>query len=235
MAPRLMDNRVRHIKFPLFYDAARLQAEVSNILGIDWIPHYNKAGYQGNWNSVSLLSADGKSSNIHAVYVPEQMIATEILPQCPYIREILDAMAFKKTAVRLLRLEAGAEVKPHTDNCLGYEDGSFRLHIPVITNPEVEFLLDGERIVMNEGECWYINANFTHSVANRGTQDRIHLVIDGERNDWSDGLFLKDHEENQFVKPQFKIKDSEKDLMIAALQQINTPAALSIIAKLQAG
>jgi mannose-6-phosphate isomerase-like protein (cupin superfamily) len=59
-----------------------------------------------------------------------------------------------------------------------------RLHIPVVTNPEVEFVLNGVRVEMKEGECWYHNFNLPHRVANRGTVDRVHLVLDCVLNDW---------------------------------------------------
>ncbi len=225
---------VRHIKFPLTFEVERLQRDVRQLLENQWTAHYNTNDYQGDWTSLSLLSVDGKSGNIYAMPLADAVLMeTEIMASCPYFKEILDGLPFKKTAVRLLRLAAGAEVKPHSDHCLGYEDGTFRLHIPVITNAEVEFILDGQRLVMNEGECWYINANFIHSVSNKGTQDRIHLVIDGERNDWTDALFFKDHDESQFQKPVKTIKEDEKDRIIAELMRLDTPAAHEIISKLK--
>lgn len=226
-----MKTLVRHIHFPLQFDVVRLQSEVRQLLDNRWVAHYNTHDYEGDWTSLSLYSADGKSESIYAMPAND-IIETEILASCPYLKEILTGFLFKKTAVRLLRLAAHAEVKPHSDLCLGYEDGTFRLHIPIITNPDVEFILDNQRIIMKEGECWYINANFIHSVANRGQEDRIHLVIDGERNAWSDTLFLKDHKESQFRKPPREIKDEEKELVIAQLRLLNTDAANAIIAQL---
>jgi hypothetical protein len=135
--------------------------------------------------------------------------------------------------VRLLQLAVGAEIKPHSDNCLGYEDGSFRLHIPIITNSEVEFILDGTRLVMNEGECWYIDANFIHSVANKGSQDRIHLVIDGIKNDWTDNMFYKEAAPHQFIKPARIMSGEQKKLMIAELKKMNTPAANEILKNME--
>jgi hypothetical protein len=130
-------------------------------------------------------------------------------------------------------LAVGAEVKPHSDHCLGYEDGSFRLHIPIITNSEVEFILDGNRIIMNEGECWYIDANFVHSVANRGTNDRIHLVVDGIRNDWTDHLFFAEANPDQFIKPKPVISDEQKQLIIAELQRMNSVVANDLIKEIE--
>jgi quercetin dioxygenase-like cupin family protein len=67
---------------------------------------------------------------------------------------------------------------------MGFEDGVIRLHIPVTTNPEVEFYLNDERIEMKTGELWYLDFSQKHRVENRGTADRIHLVVDCKVNDW---------------------------------------------------
>ena len=81
-------------------------------------------------------------------------------------------------------------VKEHCDYNLGFEDGEVRLHIPVLTNPAVEFVLDGKRITMNPGEVWYHNFNLPHRVANHGPTDRIHLVMDCFLNGWLCDLIL---------------------------------------------
>lgn len=229
-----MEELVRSIKFPFVFDAKRLKNDVEKVMNKSWIDHYNTNDYEGKWTSVALMSVGGKSDNIYALNNnTEEVIYTEILNSCDYFKEILDGFLFEKTAVRLLRLAVGAEIKPHKDYCLGYEDGSFRLHIPVITNSEVEFILDNARLIMNEGECWYIDANFTHSVANRGSVDRIHLVIDGIRNEWTDELFFKQANQKQFIKPIPKLDDNEKTRMIEELERMNNPALEEMITNLK--
>jgi Mg/Co/Ni transporter MgtE len=42
---------------------------------------------------------------------------------------------------------------------------------------------------MQPGEAWYTNVNLPHSVENKGQTNRVHLVIDCIRNEWSDELF----------------------------------------------
>lgn len=228
-----MDNLIRHIKFPLSFDVEKLQIDVEKVLKKNWVNHYNTNDYSGEWDSIALLSQGGKSNNITAFNMgTEKVIFTEIMDSCPYFKEIIAGFKFEKTTVRLLRLAAGAIIKPHTDNDLGYEDGYFRIHIPVITNPEVEFILDNQRLIMNEGECWYINANFKHSVANKGKEDRIHLVIDGIRNEWTDALFFKVANENQFIKREPELSKEEKILMIEQLKLMNTEVANELIAKI---
>ena len=229
-----MDTLIRSIKFPIVFDTEKLKNDLSKIINKKWTDHYNTNDYTGKWTSVALMSKDGKSDSIYAFDSNnDEIVNTEILDSCTYFKEVLEGFLFEKTAVRLLQLAVGAEIKPHSDHCLGYEDGSFRLHIPIITNPEVEFILDGKRLIMNEGECWYIDANFEHSVANRGKQDRIHLVIDGIRNDWTDDLFYKEASENEFQKPKTVMSEDQKLLMIAELRKMNTAAADDIIRTLQ--
>jgi aspartyl/asparaginyl beta-hydroxylase (cupin superfamily) len=96
----------------------------------------------------------------------------------------LDSINCPKEQVRLLRLAAGSKIKEHKDYFIGIDEGYVRLHIPLITNPLVEFYLDGERIVMNEGELWYLDFGLKHSVFNGGAEDRVHLVVDCRVNEW---------------------------------------------------
>lgn len=228
-----MSELVRYIKFPLHFDSQLLKEDVQKVMNTRWIDHYNQNDYEGKWTSIALMSVTGKSDNIYAFnFDSKEIVATEALESCDYFKEILDSFQFEKAAVRLLNLAAGAQIKPHSDHCLGYEDGYFRLHIPIITNPDVIFILDNERLIMNEGECWYINANFMHSVANNGIEDRIHLVIDGIRNEWSDQLFFENHSENQFQKPAPEMDEKIKLQVIEQLKLMNTDVAKEMIAKL---
>jgi quercetin dioxygenase-like cupin family protein len=229
-----MEKLVRTIKFPIVFDTERLKIDVQKVLKQNWVDHYNTNDYSGKWTSIALMSQGGKSDAIYALpNSNEPIINTEVLDSCDYFKAILDGFLFEKTAVRLLQLAVGAEIKPHSDHCLGYEDGSFRLHIPIITNSEVEFILDGNRIIMNEGECWYIDANFVHSVANRGTNNRIHLVIDGIRNDWTDQLFFAEANPDQFIKPKPTMSDEQKQLIIAELQRMNSTVANDLIKEIK--
>jgi len=52
------------------------------------------------------------------------------------------------------------------------------VHIPIITNPDVEFRVGGETAFMAPGECWVIDTFQSHEVHNRGNNQRVHLVLD---------------------------------------------------------
>src|SRR5262249_54557046 len=114
----------------------------------------------------------------------EEHAATPLLAQCPAIAQLLASLECPVHLARLLNLKPGAVIHPHRDVELAFENGEARIHIPIFTNPEVEFIIDEQRVSMEEGSVWYINANLTHRVANRGDKDRIHLVVDCLVNDW---------------------------------------------------
>jgi hypothetical protein len=107
------------------------------------------------------------------------------LARCEYLRGVLAAFECPLKAVRLLRLRAGSTILEHRDSDLRFEDGEIRIHVPVQTNPDVEFVVAGRRLILEEGDAWYIDFSLPHRVHNRGTTDRIHLVIDARLNDWA--------------------------------------------------
>ena len=112
-----------------------------------------------------------------------------MLARCSYVAEVLATFKCELESARFLRLGAGSNIREHRDYQLGYEDGVVRVHIPVQTNPQVEFYLDGQKIDMKEGEVWYLNFNLKHRVVNGGESDRVHLVVDCALNDWLRAFF----------------------------------------------
>nr|WP_281721641.1 aspartyl/asparaginyl beta-hydroxylase domain-containing protein [Nitrosomonas nitrosa] len=121
---------------------------------------------------------------------------TKLMKQFPEVQELLNRLVpgssknrnatFKR--VRLMRLKPqGGELTRHTDltdGTLGLDDGkTIRIHFPIITNPNViltSWDLRDQPIEKHflVGECWYLNIRLPHTIVNRGTEDRIHLVVD---------------------------------------------------------
>lgn len=173
------------VRLSLRFDAAALVEDVHALRAADWVPHFNTSYYVGDWSGASLRSVGGRADRIYPDPAAEEPFAdTEVLDRCPAIRELLEQLHCELTAVRLLRLGPGASVREHRDFRLGYEDGEVRLHVPVITGPDAEFVLAGEPVAMAAGECWYVNVNKPHRVANDGDTQRVHLVADCIVNDW---------------------------------------------------
>jgi quercetin dioxygenase-like cupin family protein len=177
------------LHFPFSFDVDRLAADLDNVRPEDWIPHFNQRFYEGEWSVASLRAVGGKAHAIYPDPTSTEYADTEILDRCAYYREVLNFFQCPLTAVRLMKLKPGSEIREHRDHCLGYEDGEVRIHIPVTTNPQVEFFLEGQQIPMLPGEMWYLNFSLRHRVANRGETERIHLVIDCVMNSWLDNHF----------------------------------------------
>lgn len=86
--------------------------------------------------------------------------------------------------VLLDRLEPGAHILPHPDipRELKYYE---RFHIVVSTNPSVDFRAGDEHQHMGAGEIWWFDNTEEHEVWNRGTTDRVHLIIDIRKKGYS--------------------------------------------------
>lgn len=81
----------------------------------------------------------------------------------------------------LINLPAGKSIRRHIDaNPIGERfNRCHRIHIPIISNDQCFFEIDGDVKNMKEGEVWEIsNVRCPHSVQNKGVSDRIHLLID---------------------------------------------------------
>jgi hypothetical protein len=177
------------LRLPVRFDAADLLHDAAGFTDDDWIPHFNKGVYEGDWSGIALRSVGGVAGQLYPDPAADAPFAdTPLMARCPHVREVLSWFECPLSAVRFLRLGPGSCIKEHTDLNLGYEDGEVRIHIPVATDDKVEFILAGERVPMRAGEAWYLDHNRRHAVVNSGPSPRIHLVMDCVVNDWLAGV-----------------------------------------------
>src|SRR5690606_2115612 len=196
--------------------------------------HFNKNDYSGDWTSIALRSQTGEVNNIFALPQGEESYKnTELLQKCGYFEEIINSFECEKESIRLLNLKPGSVIKEHTDYNLGYEDGIFRIHIPITTNEGVHFFINSEEVKMLPGECWYGNFNLPHSVRNDGESDRIHLVMDCLRNEWSNNLFSESGYNFEIENKKPEYSRETKLQMIEQLKLMNTETSKKMIAELQ--
>ena len=175
---------IRYAKLPLPYDLKAMQKELFLFQG-EWQAHFNTLYYEGSWTGITLRSPGGGTKNIIPDLIADADYQdTAFMQHFKTVVNLISHISCPIMAVRFLNLQAGAVIKPHRDNELAFEMGEARLHFPIITNPLVSFNIEDTSIPLQAGDCWYINANLTHSVANMGSTNRIHLVIDCKVNDW---------------------------------------------------
>lgn len=175
------------LRLPFSFDPERLAGDLQRLSAVAWIAHFVQQNYEGDWSVIPLRGKAGATHPVMMIFsdpVCREFADTPMLAACPYYREVLATFKAPLQAVRLMRLTAGSAIKEHSDHDLSFEDGTVRLHIPVTTNPYVEFYLNRERVVLDAGSCWYLRLVDPHSVVNKGGTDRVHMVIDAVVNDW---------------------------------------------------
>jgi hypothetical protein len=79
--------------------------------------------------------------------------------------------------VVLARLPPACQIESHVDKHASFSV-AHRIHVPLVTNPKVEFIVGPERIVTQPHHAFELNNHLFHSVANRGDTARIHLIFD---------------------------------------------------------
>ncbi|MES2207134.1 MAG: aspartyl/asparaginyl beta-hydroxylase domain-containing protein [Pseudomonadota bacterium] len=224
-----VQQRTRYLKLSLNFDIDRLKLELDNVFSSEWINHFNTRDYENGWSCVPLRSVDGRLD--HIMSVPDQnFLDTDILKRCAYFQEVLNTFECEKTSVRLMSLEPGGIIKPHTDLGTSFEDGLARLHIPIVTDPMIMFVIDGELIHFSRGATWYLNASCVHSVTNVSSFPRIHLMLDCIPNPWLQQLFDKaDFIPN--AKPKYhdaSINDDNVVDVIKHLRAMGNPTSLHL-------
>jgi len=180
------------LRLPFAFDRHLLAADLRRLSASHWIRHFVTQNYQGDWSIIPLRGPAGARHPIQMIYSDPTATAfedTPMLAATPYFRAVLDTFACPLQAVRLMRLAPGSVIKEHTDHDLCFEQGSVRIHIPIITNDGVAFELNRRRVILEPGSCWYLRLSDPHSVANRGNADRVHLVIDASVNEWVEAAF----------------------------------------------
>lgn len=175
------------LRLPFDFDPDFLARDLRGLSEVAWIEHFVPQNYEGDWSVIPLRARTGAKHPIMMISADptcREFEDTPMLAACPYFRQVLAAFEAPLRTVRLMRLTPGSVIKEHTDLELSFEEGTVRLHIPVVTNAGVEFYLNRRRVVLAAGSCWYLRLSEPHSVVNRGATDRVHMVIDAEVNDW---------------------------------------------------
>ncbi len=234
-------KRIPFFKLPMTFDPVRIKKELDiarafavwppeEPFGIQNFPGSNpEIFHDGQWVGMGLQTqgADWRKTDPGGPGL-EPFMPTELLGNLPYFKEIIDSFKCGKRSVRFSSLPPGAEIAEHCDTYHDFKFGQIRLHMAVVTNPDVEVYIDGHRCILQPGEMWYGDFSRPHYVKNGGSEERVHLLMDLTINDWVLSLFPDDfvadvlaqgyvaHE--QAILPDLDIlKKYECDFMISAV------------------
>lgn len=79
--------------------------------------------------------------------------------------------------VMLARMAPGGVIRPHRDANAAAK-WPHKIHVPLLTNDAVRFMIEGRVYHLPEGEAVEVNNMGVHAVENGGTTDRIHLIFE---------------------------------------------------------
>jgi hypothetical protein len=77
----------------------------------------------------------------------------------------------------MARLPPGGRIARHKDSHPSFAI-AHRIHVPLLTNPDVEFIVGDERVPPRPQFAFELNNHMYHQVANRGTTPRVHFIFD---------------------------------------------------------
>jgi hypothetical protein len=160
-----------------FIDNFILNQTCEDLKKYEWTPVWADKRYAGeHWMICPLIENFHKTANFNKFDVCELV---EKKMKC----QIKNLMFYS--------MLPGGDIPPHRDMVGNVGLGGLRLHIPIITNSKVNFIVAGRRVIMNTGELWALDTSYKHSVSNFGDQQRIHLVMDVIVNNWILNLLPK--------------------------------------------
>lgn len=179
------------LRLPLTFDVAAMLADLAALEAMDWTAHFVSAHYSGRWDVLPLRAQAGAVHPVMMIYSDPSVsdwVDTPMLAHAPALRAVIDAFECPVEAVRLMRLAPGSRIHAHRDHDLDAAEGRARIHVPVTSNPQVSFILNGTAVAMVPGEAWYLRLADPHAVRNDGAIDRVHLVLDVRVNEWMRGM-----------------------------------------------
>jgi hypothetical protein len=165
------------VRLPLSFDAALLKRDLEAVEAarLAFVPHYGEY-HDGGWSAIGLVGQGGDPRNLRAGN--GEYLETEALAVAPYFGYIIREIRCEKQRVRLMSLAPGAQIFEHYDREESLDAGVVRLHIPIVTNSDIDFYLGRQRQYWRVGELWYGDFSFPHWLRNRGEERRVHMVLD---------------------------------------------------------
>lgn len=144
------EDAAKENKFPVFRQTQHIVARFSDPSGGPETYHSN--GFWHRWEHVLAPALD----RIAACYRLERPDYSKVM---------------------LARLVAGGRIDSHRDVGLS-NHLTHKIHVPLVTNGEVRFTIDGETFHLPEGKAYELNNLAPHAVRNDGAQDRVHLIFE---------------------------------------------------------
>jgi len=153
-------------------DRERLQADVAALPERFW---GTRGGRVGVHNPAQAVFLRGHAPAEGDLPIEER----EPLAHLPYVRDLIHRIIPAPPMRCLLaKLPGGAVIAPHVDQA-PYFGQTIRIHVPIVTHPEMWMFCADAIYHMAEGEVWALNNSTLHAVWNADPERaRTHLICD---------------------------------------------------------
>lgn len=167
-------NPGAHKIFENYIDLELIKNTIVALQAYNWSPVWTDKKYAGDhWMTCPLIEEFNYTPNFNDFEIASL---------------IEGKMKCKLKNLMFYAMLPGGNIPPHRDMVGNVGLGGIRLHIPIVTNKDVNFVVAGQRVTMSVGELWALDTSYTHSVSNCGSESRIHIVMDVIINDWMQSL-----------------------------------------------
>lgn len=179
------------IKLDFKYDLNKVLEELHQIENL----YLLKLRFMKNWQGIPLRNSMGSSQH-DGLELGLSLLRngnklsfqecknTEIMDKLNYIPELIENLKkYLNTEigmVRILKIPAKQHVGQHQDGeIFDLENGQiYRLHFPLISHPNVKFIINNKNYYFEPGNAYYANVFYPHEIINNSEIDRVHLVVD---------------------------------------------------------
>ena len=149
------------IQLPVRFDPKPLLKEIESLGTEHWVGHRLP-----NLHSIPLVQ-----------HIDECTTWCPIIQRLPLLQRLLHTWQSPIGESRVSLLEPGAIVASHVDVDY-YWKHRLRVHIVLQSNPDALFGCDDHILSLPVGQIWVSNNWAPHWIANNGSTNRIHIVID---------------------------------------------------------
>jgi len=106
-----------------------------------------------------------------------EFLAAEAEPVMQQVLRRHYAVGGRLLRAMVTRLGAGCRIARHKDSHPSFSV-AHRIHVPLVTNPDVEFVVGPDRVPPRTGYAFELNNLMFHQVTNHGNSARIHFIFD---------------------------------------------------------
>ena len=142
---------------------------------LDWsLPDFSRNGHYLD-NAIVRVPYNIRKEPPQEITPTIQRVLDCFWPIDAYMRTLYPDHVFIKCEMNWIKPNENIPI--HIDPCW-WHGVSHRIHVPIITNDDCFFLVEGRPHHFEVGKYYEVNNRKYHSVSNTGTHGRLHLVFD---------------------------------------------------------